>query len=69
MEQLCDDLICPISLELFQDPITVPCCGNSFSRQSLIKYFSDGNKKCPNCRGKLADYYPETVKKNIANDK
>lgn len=32
---LADNLSCPVSLELFDDPVQTPCCGNSLSRTSL----------------------------------
>ena len=32
-----ENLTCPVSLELFEDPVQTPCCGNTLSRDSLRK--------------------------------
>lgn len=52
-----EDLICPITLELFKDPITVPCCGTSFDRASIIK-----QRICPICRKKFENFDPINYK-------
>jgi hypothetical protein len=67
MENSNFDLNCPISLELMIEPISVPCCGRSFSRNSLISCYNDGNAKCPTCRENLIKYNfdPNTAPKNI----
>lgn len=60
------DLQCPITHELFEDPISVPCCGNSFSRDSLIRALNtQHSKRCPSCRAELNDYDPTIAPKNI----
>lgn len=60
------DLNCPISLSLFDDPINVPCCGKVFSRISLIQQFESGiNKNCPLCGQNLGYFDVENTKKNV----
>ncbi|EFC38207.1 predicted protein [Naegleria gruberi] len=61
-----DDLLCPISRELLEDPIVVPCCGRAFSRQSLANYFSTIEyRTCPCCRGNLDEFDVESAPKNV----
>ena len=40
------NLTCPISLELFEDPVQTPCCGNTLSRAPLKLALP----RCPLCR-------------------
>lgn len=54
-EQLEKDLTCPITLELFDDPITVPCCTKAFSRNSLRDYFNF-KRQCPLCNADLSNF-------------
>jgi hypothetical protein len=63
---IAEELICPITLNLLEDPITVPCCGRSYSRQSLIQCFDLNIRLCPTCRKNLVDFNPRTAPKNIA---
>ena len=64
--QFIQDLICPITLELFTDPINVPCCGKVIDRQALITNFSCGNFKCPMCNLEFPDIFdPITAVKNV----
>lgn len=63
---IAEELICPITLNLLEDPITVPCCGRSYSRQSLIHCFDLNIRLCPICRKNLSNFNPRTVPKNIA---
>jgi hypothetical protein len=58
------DLTCPITLELLDDPISVPCCGMSFSRSALIQVFNY-TKNCPWCRKILNGFDPTNAPKNI----
>ncbi|KAJ7533666.1 hypothetical protein O6H91_13G059400 [Diphasiastrum complanatum] len=37
---------CPISLELMKDPVTL-CTGLTYDRESIEKWFQDGNNTCP----------------------
>eukprot|EP01084_Bolivina_argentea_P002250 4158_1 len=66
MEQkIIEDLTCPITLELFEDPITVPCCGKTFSRNPLHSYLTNKqDKKCPLCNGDLSNFDARTVQTN-----
>lgn len=68
-----EDLTCPISRELLQDPIVVPCCGRAFSRESLRVYFgqfsphsvSGNHKACPCCRADLDHFNVQEAPKNV----
>ncbi len=60
-----EELLCPITKDWLEDPITLPCCGRSFSRQSIIDSFSYGESSCPMCRHDLSDFDPVNVPKNI----
>lgn len=53
LDQLEKDLTCPITLDLFDDPITAPCCKKAFSRAALVEYLSIGHK-CPLCNADLS---------------
>lgn len=54
-----DLLMCPILQTYFEDPITLPCCGKTISRQPLIDHFNaSGHKICPCCRGDNANFDP-----------
>lgn len=64
MSRLLDNLVCPITGDLAEDPITVPCCGKIFSRSSLISCFNI-KKECPLCRSCLENYNPRTVAKSV----
>ena len=61
-----EDLTCMISLELFVFPITMPCCGVSFSKKHILEWTKQQNN-CPNCKCKnnlnIAD-----LRKNVALD-
>ena len=47
-------LCCPISLELFVDPVQTPCCGNTLSRSSL----KEALPRCPLCRVEIDEAHP-----------
>ena len=49
-----DNLTDPISLELFEDPVQTPCCGNTLSRLSLRFALP----RCPLCRKDIAEEHP-----------
>lgn len=57
-------LRCPITLNLLEDPITVPCCGLTFSRAPFIEIFAYGHKKCPNCHFQLNTFNPTSAQIN-----
>ncbi|KAJ9170222.1 hypothetical protein P3X46_018346 [Hevea brasiliensis] len=46
--------ICPISLDLFKDPVTL-CTGQTYDRSSIEKWLSAGNLTCPVTMQKLHD--------------
>lgn len=45
---------CPISLDLFKDPVTL-CTGQTYERSSIEKWFASGNLTCPVTMQKLHD--------------
>ena len=49
-----ENLTCPVSLELFEDPVQTPCCGNTLSRDSLRKALP----RCPLCRVDVGERHP-----------
>lgn len=60
------DLTCPIDLELFSDPIVVPCCTKSFNRLTLTQHLNlNHNKKCPLCKQDLTDFDPLSAQKML----
>ena len=66
MDNILNDLTCPITLELFDDPITVPCCGKAFSRLALVQHLETAYvKKCPSCNGDLTDFNALKCAKNV----
>jgi hypothetical protein len=57
MDRLENDLTCPLSLDFLEDPVTVPCCGRSFSRRELKSHL-DTNETCPLCRQNIKSGFP-----------
>lgn len=51
------DLTCPLTLELLDDPITLPCCGKTISRLPMVESL-EYSSSCPLCRQELEDYNP-----------
>ena len=58
------ELTDPITLELFVDPVSVPCCGKAFNRETLAECFAV-EKICPLCRTPLQDFDVTTAAKNV----
>lgn len=58
-------LKCPVSLSLFVDPITVPCCNRVFSRSSL-EITLDEQKICPFCFQDLKNFDIKHAPKSVA---
>lgn len=58
-----NDLTCPITGALFEDPISVPCCGKAFERPALLQWF-DRNTICPLCSSNLSNFDVHNVAKN-----
>jgi len=65
LERMRQDLTDPITLELVEDPIIVPCCTKAFSRLSLVQAFESAEKQCPSCRQLLPDFDPMTAPTNL----
>lgn len=57
-----DLLQCPILMGLMEDPVTLPCCGKSVSREPLVNHW-DQQENCPWCRKEIDD--PRNLPKNI----
>ena len=53
MEQ---NLTCPITLELFENPITLPCCGQVVSKTPIIRIINEGSGLCPLCNNNLENF-------------
>lgn len=47
-----EDFLCPISLEIMSDPVTVQS-GHTYDRSSIVKWFKSGNPICPKTGEKL----------------
>jgi hypothetical protein len=62
-----ENLTCPITCGVLQDPITMPCCGRSVSRAALILCCESNGHKCVVCGKKLLDYNfdPKTAPKSV----
>lgn len=61
MEQ---NLSCPITQELLDDPVVVPCCTKAFSRASLTQALQR-KPECPMCRGDLSGFDVKHAPKNV----
>ncbi len=55
--QVESELTCPLSLELLEDPVSVPCCGRTFSRAGLASHLSH-SAMCPFCRADIPAKHP-----------
>ncbi|OHT10611.1 hypothetical protein TRFO_20016 [Tritrichomonas foetus] len=55
MDQILDNLRCPITYDIIEDPVQVPCCGKSVSRNGL-KQALNFRRECPLCRHDLSDF-------------
>jgi len=64
MNNLRNELTCPITLEIFKDPVSVPCCGKAFEREALAEHL-ENNGICPLCNGDLYDFNANTAPKNV----
>lgn len=59
-EDFSRELECPVTLELLEDPIQVPCCRRYFSRTSLIQVL-----RCPLCNVDFQDFDSSNAPKEI----
>uniref|UniRef100_A0A3Q2P7X2 RING-type domain-containing protein n=1 Tax=Fundulus heteroclitus TaxID=8078 RepID=A0A3Q2P7X2_FUNHE len=64
-EQLTQELSCPICLQLYNDPVVLPC-GHNYCLACICKSASstDSGKeppRCPECREKVAQYFSHFV--------
>lgn len=50
-----EDLKCPVTLDLLEEPVGLPCCGKSISREPLMSYYKSGKTNCPNCAVAFCD--------------
>jgi uncharacterized protein len=64
MEGFHNDLRCPITLDYFDDPVSVPCCGKAFSRAALLQSF-ERRRVCPSCNGDLQAFDATHAPKNV----
>ncbi len=64
LNNIINDLTCPITLNLFIDPISLPCCGKAIERNALIEHNSRYNT-CPLCRGSLENLDIISMPKNV----
>lgn len=50
-----EDLICPITLEYLELPISLPCCGRAISKLPLVQHLENSDS-CPLCRSDLSNF-------------
>jgi len=62
-----ENLLCPITCGVLEDPICIPCCGRLVSREPFILCFNSNDKKCVVYEKKLSEYnfVPNTTPKCI----
>ncbi|XP_032872158.1 E3 ubiquitin-protein ligase TRIM17-like [Amblyraja radiata] len=50
-----EELICPVCLDIFTDPVSLQC-GHNFCRSCITQCWErDGRTSCPECRAEFAD--------------
>ncbi|XP_078272062.1 nuclear factor 7, brain-like [Rhinoraja longicauda] len=55
VESLRQELICPVCLDIFTDPVSLQC-GHNFCRSCITQCWDkDGRNSCPECRAEFAD--------------
>ena len=59
------DLTDPITAELLEDPVRVPCCQQAFSRLSLLQSIEAIGARCPACNGDLTSFDVIGARKDI----
>ena len=66
MEQIREELLCPILMDLLQDPIMMPCCNRAASRLAVRQFFDmNPNPRCPCCNTDQPNFDPMTAPRNI----
>eukprot|EP01064_Diplonema_japonicum_P025283 TRINITY_DN3645_c0_g5_i2.p1 TRINITY_DN3645_c0_g5~~TRINITY_DN3645_c0_g5_i2.p1 ORF type:complete len:1404 (+),score=371.02 TRINITY_DN3645_c0_g5_i2:56-4267(+) len=67
MNSILSDLMCPITLEVLDDPVSVPCCGKAFSRRGLMEHLTvrRGEGRCPACNADIDDFDVENAARNV----
>jgi ankyrin repeat protein/uncharacterized protein YegL len=61
------ELTCPLTLDFFEDPVTVPCCGKAFTRDALITHMNSSVNmdQCPLCNGDISNFDVHSAPKNV----
>ena len=68
-ENINKNFICPISYDVFYDPVTT-CDGQTYERMEILKWFMEGKETSP-LTGKELEHLeivPNIILKNIIND-
>lgn len=63
-DEIPENLVCPITADLLEDPILMPCCGKNASREPIAIWFANSGHTCPLCRAELPNFNPNTVTRN-----
>lgn len=63
-KQINEDLLCPITLELLEDPVIPSCCGRAISRQALITCLQNSSL-CPMCHTDISHINPMDLPKAV----
>uniref|UniRef100_W5MHR4 RING-type domain-containing protein n=1 Tax=Lepisosteus oculatus TaxID=7918 RepID=W5MHR4_LEPOC len=59
-----DALVCAVCLDLFQEPVSLPC-GHSFCQACIRRHWnSSGDCRCPQCRRAIPD--PLALRRNLS---
>ncbi|XP_048345153.1 E3 ubiquitin-protein ligase TRIM7-like isoform X2 [Sphaerodactylus townsendi] len=63
VQELCEELTCPICLEYFKDPVMLTECGHNFCKACLPRRWEESVQEisCPECRGAIQ---PRNIKPN-----
>lgn len=54
-DKIIDDLTCPITHELLEDPVALPCCGRAISRSAVIDCMYH-SPYCPMCKEDISHF-------------
>lgn len=65
MQNMRAELSCPITLELLEDPINVPCCGKAVNRAALLQCFANLITNCPMCGIDISQFDIIGAPKNV----